>query len=79
MNEEKKKNAMELLQKAFKKLSKEEAAVVKQIMKECQDAKDAGLVDDPQLEFCYCIKMSQDQIKNESLNKACSAYIDAYK
>ncbi|MBQ7529190.1 hypothetical protein IJT10_04740 [bacterium] len=79
MNEEKKKNAMELLQKALKKLSKEETTVVKQIMKECQDAKDAGLVDDPQLEFCYCIKMSQDQIQNELLNRACSAYIDAYK
>lgn len=79
MSEEKIKNAMELLQKALKKLSKEEATVVKQIMKECQEAKEAGLVEDPQLEFCYCVKMSQDQIENAALDRACDAYINAHK
>jgi len=77
MSEEHLKNAMEALQKAFKKLSKEEIQVVKNIQKECAQAKAAGTVEDERLEFCYCVKMSTDLINNEDLTAACNAYIEA--
>ncbi|MBQ7501430.1 hypothetical protein IJT93_01760 [bacterium] len=77
MTEEHLKNAMEALQKAFRKLSKEEIQVVKNIQKECAQAKEAGTVEDERLEFCYCVKMSTDLINNEELTIACDAYIEA--
>ena len=71
------KEAMLALQDALHKLKPEEMVVVRDIQKEVDAAKKAGTVDNPQLEFCYTIKFSQDRISNAKLLGACEAYIKA--
>lgn len=69
--------AMKLLQEAFKTLSPEERAAVKDIQSEVDAAAQAGTIADARLEFCYTVKFSGDRISNAKLLRACEAYITA--
>ena len=69
--------ALKLLQDAFKSLTPEERAVVKEIQAEVDAAAQAGALPDPKLEFCYTVKFSKDRIPSTKLLRACEAYITA--
>ncbi len=69
--------AMNKMHEAFKGLSREEIAAVKEFQKEVDEAAKAGNVSDTKLEFCYAIKFGADKISNEALRAACDEYIKA--
>lgn len=69
--------AMKLLQEAFKFLTPDERAAVREIQAEVDAAAEGGTVQDPRLEFCYTVKFSKERINSAQLLRACEAYITA--
>lgn len=70
-------DALTQMQAAFKTLTREEIAVVKELQSEVDVADKAGTIKDAKLEFCYTVKFSKDRINNAKLLEACQAYITA--
>ncbi len=68
---------MQLLQEAFKALTPEERATVREIQAEVDEASKAGSIPDPRLEFCYTVRFSKDRLDNSKLLRACESYITA--
>lgn len=71
------KEALSMIQQAFKSLTLEEVKVVKELQQEVDAAVKAGTASDPKLEFCYSVKFCGEKLTHPELRAACEAYIAA--